>query len=170
MKRKREKKSFVSFLSNVKQLSTLAVTADVALLAPFGIDECAVSTVGAEVAHHVQEFSKASATVRWPHRLSAAVIAVVTCPQALDAHAVTAVVTHVLVEALGDGVGKAKHAVLPCTLLLAAADALKLVGHFVEAPDGLADSTHVRACLANVEEDFEGFLVLCVVDSDVRHA
>ena len=80
LKRKREKKPFISFLSNGKQRSTLAVTADVALLAPFGIEECAVSAVRAEVAHHVQEFSKASATVRWPHRLSAAVIAVVTCP------------------------------------------------------------------------------------------
>ena len=39
-----------------------------------------------------------------------------------------------------------------------------------EAPNGLADSTHVRPCLPDVEEDLEGLFVVRVVDGDVRHA
>ena len=109
------------------------MTADVALLAPFGVEERAVSIARAEASHHVREFSKTSAAVRWSHRLSAAVVAVIASPCTLNTHTVSAVATHVLVEALGNGVWEAEHTVLPCALLLAAPDPLKLFDHFFEA-------------------------------------
>ena len=125
-----EKKAFISKRRQARL--ALTVTADVALLAPFGVEERAVSTVRAEVSHRVRELSKASTAVRWPHRLSGAVAAVIASPCTLNAHTVSAVTAHVLVEALGDGVWEAEHTVLSCALLLAAPDAFKLVSHFVE--------------------------------------
>ena len=78
------KKAFVSKRRQARL--ALAVATDVALLAPFGVEERAVSTVRAEVSHHVRELSKASAAMRWPHRLSAAVVAVTPTPCTLNIH------------------------------------------------------------------------------------
>lgn len=118
--------------------SALAVPADVALSATFDVEEGAVATVWAEVADCL-------GGAAWQQNHRSRTFRRVLRPRCAasgrladgDAHAhggwaLSTELVHVLTQATGDGVGQARHALLPETALLPATDALELRDDLVE--------------------------------------